>query len=252
MSSILFFKLPTELEIRIIEMKSALEVYEKMKSCFPSILSKSILQKYNEIKIDFEKKFDERVYFDIFLQDNYLEEIISDFNYMKNCNCCSFHSDKPQNIFLYSDEFKPHIFFKHFKRETKCMCLCKVLTCKFINIFHSTPDRFESDTRLLLDSRITQLLQKIEKEQVIKWEKSRKKYNLEYTLNSFGNYENNELEEEMTEKIHQLYFDIDRLSRNIQTNISLKNDLIREIVNHIEMFELINTSIDYKYIGECH
>ena len=248
MSSILFLKLPKELEIRIIEMKTTLEVSEKMKSCFTSILSKSILQKYNQIRVDFEKKFDERVYFDIFLQDNYLEEIISDFNYMKNCNCCSFHSHKPQDIFIYSEEFRPHILFKNFiKRETKCMCFCKVLTCKFINIFHSTPDRFESDTRLLLDSRITQLREKIEKEQFIKWEKTTKKSNLEYTLNSFGNYENNQLEEEMNEKIYQLYLDIDRLTRNIQTNISLKNDLIREIVNHIETFDLINTHIDSKY-----
>jgi hypothetical protein len=251
MSSILFHKLPAELEKRIIEMKTTLEVSEKMKDCFTSILSKSILQKYNDIKTDFDKKFDERVgivYFDIFLQDNYLEEIISDFNHMKNCNCCSLHSDKPQDIFVYSEEFRPHILFKKFiKRETKCMCFCKVLTCKFINIFHSTPESFESDTRLLLDARIKQLNQKIEKDQIIKWEKTTKKSTLEYTLNSFGNYENNELEEEMSEKIHQLYLDIDRLNRNIQTNISLKNDLIREIVNHIERFDAINTIIDSKY-----
>jgi hypothetical protein len=44
-----------------------------------------------------------------------------------------------------------------------------------------------------------------------------------------------------------LYLDIDRLNRNIQTNISLKNDLIREIVNHIERFDAINTIIDSKY-----
>jgi hypothetical protein len=67
-------------------------------------------------------------------------------------------------------------------------------------------------------------------------------------FNSFGNYENNDLEDEISEKLHQLYLDIDRINRNINTNISLKNDIIREILNHMDRFVNIETSIDYKYV----
>jgi hypothetical protein len=249
MTSIIFHNLPSDIENIILEMKTTLEVSDNLKKCFTSIYSKAILEKYNQIKIEFESIQNDGIYFDIFLKNQYLDDILEDFNTMKNCNCCAFHRhNKPQDIFTQEEKFSPHILFKKFlKRETRCMCFCRVLSCKFLTIFHSTIESYEKDFRLILDSRSSQLSEKIEKNKVIKWEKISKKRNLEYLLNSFGNYETNDLEEELSEKVHQLYLDIDRITRNINTNISLKNDIIREIVSHINRFVHIQTPIDYKY-----
>jgi len=248
MPSVIFDNLPLEIENIILEMKSTLEVSDKLKACFPSIYSKAVLEKYNQIKLEFESIQYDGIYFDIFLKNQYLDDILEDFNIMKNCNCCAFHRDKPKDIFVKEEEFSTHILFKKFlKRETRCMCFCQVLTCKFLNIFHSTPESYEKDYRLILDARFTQLIDKIQKDKTDRWEKINKKTNLEYLLHSFGNYENNDLEDELNEKLHQLYLDIDRITRNINTNISLKNDIIREIVYHIERFSNLQTSVDYKY-----
>jgi hypothetical protein len=245
-----FHNLPLDIKNIILEMKSTLEVAAKLKKCFPSIYSKAVLEKYNQIKLEFESIQYDGIYFDIFLKNQYLDDILEDFNTMKNCNCCAFHREnKPQDIFVHEEAFSTHTLFKKFlKRETRCMCFCRVLTCKFLNVFHSTPESYEKDYRLILDARTVQLTEKIEKDKSARWEKINKKTNLEYLFNSFGNYENNDLEDEISEKLHQLYLDIDRINRNINTNISLKNDIIREILNHMDRFVNIETSIDYKYV----